>query len=98
MKKYSVVSCNCGAVTISNNEDHTQVSMPMLDYKIELRPLLVESLIDDDFDPTHNCNYCVNHWGTDLCACGSGKHPEDCEDSPQYEDCGQPYYLFTAIL
>ena len=28
-----------------------------------------------------NCNHCVNHWGIDLCKCGSGKPVGKC-------DCG----------
>lgn len=26
-----------------------------------------------------NCNYCVNHWGLDLCGCGSGEKLGECE-------------------
>jgi hypothetical protein len=28
-----------------------------------------------------NCNYCVNHWGIDLCACGSGEHYTKCNEA-----------------
>jgi hypothetical protein len=29
------------------------------------------------------CNYCVNHWGLDLCGCGSGE---------KFGECGNGYY------
>lgn len=35
-----------------------------------------------------NCNHCVNHWGLDLCACGSGESPEMCQNG--YPECGIP--------
>jgi hypothetical protein len=31
----------------------------------------------------YNCNHCVNHWGLDLCKCGSGDPVGSCE----WEDC-----------
>jgi len=34
-----------------------------------------------------NCNHCVNKWGLDLCACGSGFPPDKCEN--KYEECGK---------
>lgn len=36
---------------------------------------------------TH-CNHCVNHWGLDLCACGSGQSPETCDRGCPV--CGKP--------
>jgi hypothetical protein len=29
-----------------------------------------------------SCNYCVNHWGTDICQCGSGKKYQKCHGKP----------------
>ena len=34
------------------------------------------------------CNHCVNHYGLDLCACGSGETPENCKEG--YSECGNP--------
>lgn len=34
------------------------------------------------------CNWCVNHWGLDICACGSGEPFETCEG--EYDICGKP--------
>jgi hypothetical protein len=98
LKKYSAITCNCKAITVHNNVDGSQVSMTQQEFEQEFRDLISDSDIDEDFETMTGCNYCDNHWGTDLCACGSGKHPEECEDTPEYEECGQPYYLWTQIL
>ena len=34
-------------------------------------------------------NHCVNHYGLDLCACGSGESPEEC--TAGFDECGNPY-------
>ena len=33
-----------------------------------------------------SCNHCVNHWGLDLCACGNGEDPEECDGG--FAECG----------
>ena len=35
-----------------------------------------------------NCNHCINHWGIDLCACGSGEDFDKCEEG--HSMCGKP--------
>jgi len=70
--------CSCGAVTITI--DGNDYSMP--------RELLSEYNIKEE-DITHEvcgCNYCINHWGIDLCACGSGEKYQECKE--EYEVCG----------
>lgn len=57
--------CVCGAVTVTvGGED---ISMPYKEYKDNY------SEIKLDKGKYSNCNYCVNHWGTNICKCGSGK-------------------------
>ena len=34
------------------------------------------------------CNYCVNRWGLDLCACGSGERYDKCSNG--FPECGRP--------
>ncbi len=36
-----------------------------------------------------NCNHCVNHWGLDLCSCGSGENYKDCDGG--LDCCGKAY-------
>ena len=35
-----------------------------------------------------NCNYCVNHWGIDLCGCGSGEKFGECDYG--FPECKRP--------
>ena len=34
------------------------------------------------------CDHCVNHYGLELCACGSGQPYESCDEN--LEECGAP--------
>jgi len=36
-------------------------------------------------DDWGNCNYCVNHWGIDLCGCGSGEKVGECDND--FQEC-----------
>ena len=96
MKKYSVISCECGAVTVYNEETRQQVSMPRSIYKKVFLPNIPPIEIDDDFDANGNCNHCVNHWGVTLCACGSGKQFNKCKEG--LPECGRPYYDINIIF
>lgn len=46
------------------------------------------------------CNHCVNHWGIDLCECGSGARVGECECGSQkaHDTLGIKYDSFGAIL
>lgn len=66
----SAKRCVCGAVTVS--ADGEDFSYPYKEFK-ELYPDLKL-----DKEKYSNCNYCVNHWGSDLCKCGSGKKVGKC--------------------
>lgn len=35
-----------------------------------------------------SCDWCVNHFGIDLCSCGSGRPFQKCHDDPR--TCGKP--------
>jgi hypothetical protein len=75
----TVFECNCGAVTVQTNEFVN--SMQKKDFAIHFSGLKIDSKV-------YNCDYCVNKWGIDLCACGSGEHFEKCKGG--YSDCGTP--------
>lgn len=74
--------CNCGAVTVYvDGEDY---SMPKEKFD--------ELFGGEDADGMEciaenwcNCNYCVNHWGIDLCGCGSGEKVGECEEG--FDEC-----------
>lgn len=78
--------CSCGAITIFCNdgrnysckEENFSRFFPYLDLEN------IEKLHQDSYC----CDHCVNHYGLDLCACGSGEPFEDCKNG--YDCCGQP--------
>lgn len=69
--------CACGAITVID-EDGTDYSMPEETF-MELFPY------QEITGSYCNCNYCVNHWGIDLCGCGSGEKVGECTNG--YEEC-----------
>ena len=80
--------CSCGAVTVYIEGEN--FSMPMdkfrelFDFNEEARAKYdPPELINET--PWDNCNYCVNHWGIDLCGCGSGEKVGKCNEG--FEQC-----------
>ena len=68
--------CKCGAVTLTF-ENGASSSMSYSTYrKLRLGLRSVER-----FPMSWCCDHCVNHYGIDLCSCGSGKRVGRC-------DCG----------
>lgn len=85
-----IAHCSCGAYTVyinntgySVHEDNFNKHFPDIDKK-----LLEKELKSDNIQKYCNCNYCVNHWGLDLCACGSGESFDSCEGG--FGECGKP--------
>lgn len=95
LQKYEVVSCDCGAITVTNDKGH-QVSMPKTEFDEKFLPYVPPASLDLDFDKNWNCNHCINHWGTDVCACGSGKPFKECDGG--FNECGKPYYDIDYIF
>lgn len=78
--------CSCGAVSItidsmtySVKKRHLKEYFPGIDLR-NYRNMRMPNM--------STCNYCVNHYGLDLCACGSGKPFTRCSDG--YSVCGKP--------
>ena len=72
--------CECGAITVQSesNADNYNVSMSKADFKTNFPGLkITEHFIA--------CNYCVNHWGVDLCGCGSGEKVGKCTND--FDEC-----------
>ena len=65
--------CSCGAITVSF--DNNQWSMPENIFNKLFPDIPIEP---DEFGC---CDYCVNHWGLDLCGCGSGEKVGECENN-----------------
>ena len=74
-----LIICRCGAITVEI--DGKEYSMSKETFNKRYGTLFQLSTYSD-------CNYCSNHWGIDLCACGSGKPYDECDEGT--EMCGQP--------
>lgn len=67
-----IQECVCGAVTVTF---HNGATNSMTHAKFE------SMHFEGEQSPTKFCccNHCVNHWGIDLCECGSGQFVGECE-------------------
>ena len=76
--------CNCGAITVSEavGEEH-KFSNSMFEETFNKLFKDNPDLNIEWLNETYNCNHCVNHWGLDLCKCGSGDPVGHCT----WEDC-----------
>lgn len=84
MQIESFFRCKCGAITVNTDkggyscrEENLQKFFPSLD---------LASLKEEQ--EAFSCNHCVNHYGLDLCACGSGESPDECQGG--HDICGKP--------
>lgn len=66
----TAVICKCGAVTVSDDIFINSMSYPTF--------LKKHSNLKLESKTYYNCDYCANHWGIDLCDCGSGISPDKC--------------------
>ena len=73
MKIIEYASCECGAVTLffDNGENNSVKRSHLKNFGLSLRGA-------KKVGEYWSCNLCDNHWGLDLCECGSGKAPEKC--------------------
>ena len=79
--------CSCGAVSVTI--EGKQYSM---------RPSTYQKIFQQS-PPKRiqwcNCDHCVNHWGVDLCACGSGESFNKCHEG--FEGfCGNPMQVIGS--
>lgn len=76
--------CECGAVTLyfESGDNNSLLEENLNKFNVDLDDA-------EELQKTYCCNHCVNHYGLDLCACGSGETPEDCEED--FDECGNPY-------
>ena len=65
--------CNCGAITLTF-EDGTDSSM----YQDTFNKMNIDLSEAKELPQSYCCNHCVNHWGIDLCECGSGERVGEC--------------------
>lgn len=69
--------CSCGAVTVTVLDcDGNEQTMSMA-YEIYIVNFSKIPLEDTKF---YNCDHCINHYGVDLCGCGSGQLVGECDN------------------
>ena len=77
MKLLSI--CSCGAATVEwNGAEYCCQADDLEKYFPDLVGTKPEIEVG-------GCNYCINHWGLDLCGCGSGEKFGECTEG--YEAC-----------
>lgn len=81
--------CECGAVTVSD-EFGLSYSCKRRNLKRFLPGVNLRKL--KKLPDTGCCDHCSNHWGLDLCACGSGEAPEKCKNRTRV--CGMSMQKF----
>jgi hypothetical protein len=74
--------CRCGALTVEIDGNDYSMSSETFNKTFP------QSNSADYEVIWHNCNHCVNHWGIDLCGCGSGEPFGNCDNN--MEECDRP--------
>lgn len=82
IKQYA--RCQCGAITLF--DDKTTYSVKETNLSKFCPDIDLSQL--KELPTSYMCNHCINKYGLDLCACGSGKPYETCDEG--YEICGKP--------
>ena len=87
IESYSI--CDCGAITLYT-DDGQSYSCKRKNLKnfipdIDLRKI-------KRLQKSYCCNHCVNHYGMDLCGCGSGEMFGKCDNG--LEECEKPMQIF----
>lgn len=91
--------CKCGAITFiaddkrefscfEKNLDKFIPEEELPKYCADGKP---ENLVQ--YTDVFACNHCVNHYGLNLCACGSGESPDECSFGDKV--CGLPMQSLT---
>lgn len=96
--KYIITSyqkCNCGAVTLFFN-DGTDSSMR----QETLDRMGIDLSKVPELQQSYCCNHCVNHWGIDLCECGSGEKVDECScgSHSAMQQFGEKFDSFQKII
>lgn len=85
----------CGAVTLyfGNGANNSMYEKTRKKLGIDLRGV-------ERMENAYACNHCVNHWGIDLCECGSGDEVGKCEcgANKSVPTLGEVYDSFGKML
>ena len=91
---YSV--CKCGAITLyfADGTTNSCKRKNLKNFGVSLKSIKKKE------EQTWCCNHCANHYGIDICSCGSGMETEkcDCGCGISMETYGETYDGFSQIL
>lgn len=90
-----IQNCSCGAVTVFYDNGASNSMFQTTFEELNLDISKSEQLPD-----SYCCDHCVNHWGIDLCECGSGKLVGICECGSRkaHDQLGVKFDSFGAII
>lgn len=91
----AISECNCGAITVYHDNGASNSMFRKTFEQLSLDITGVEKL-----PLAYCCNHCVNHWGIDLCECGSGEPVGECEcgSNKPHDILGVEFDSMGAIL
>lgn len=78
--------CECGAVTVFSDRNQENYSCRQENFSRFFPDIKLEDL--KQVSTSHICNHCVNHYGLDLCGCGSGAFFGECNEN--LDECRKP--------
>lgn len=96
MRYVVYTKCQCGALAITTErgeeylvaEENRKTFFPGLDLRRLKR-----------YETTYCCDHCVNHYGVDLCGCGSGEEFGKCTNGlPECEKPMQEIGFYTRVV
>lgn len=92
----SYQKCQCGAITVWY--DNGEVNS-ILEKNMDILPVDTRESLDtaERLQDSYCCNHCVNHYGLDICECGSGESPENCCKAGVREEFGKSVKLFEEM-
>ena len=76
LKVTYIQKCNCGAITLTFENNSTNSMFAETFEKIKGQLDLSEA---EELQHCWCCDHCVNHYGIDICECGSGERVGECE-------------------
>ena len=97
LKVIGYSNCECGAMTLKFANGATS-SMSSKTYK------KIRAKVDmgnaEFYGKMHCCDHCVNHYGIDLCSCGSGEPVNKCScgSNEPMEEFGVYFDTFQKII
>lgn len=87
--------CQCGAITLAFENGATNAM-----YENTFKRLGIDVSNAIEYQKTWACDHCANHYGIDLCECGSGERVGECDcgSHTAHDTLGVQFDGFTATL